>query len=137
MNQIAYLLADIGATNARFRSIDREGNELASAELATGDYATAEALVDDAAVKLGERFAAALFAVAGPVLDGGAIEVTNAMLHFEPDSCGERLGCHEQSGNPRSSRDDQRASGASRHLSAPHRTGRFGSRRLLLGPDSG
>ena len=94
------LVADIGATNARFQccaiSDDPAGAPVLVGEplvLSTPAYATEAALLTDVQAHYsGTQFASALFAVAGPVsLDGSAVEVINTGLQIHASEAKERL----------------------------------------------
>ena len=93
-----YLIADIGATNARFALADDlaawPGDDaLLRATLATNAYASAQSLLAAAREELG--FAAldgACLAVAGPVHDGCG-SMTNSELVIDAERVAEELGC--------------------------------------------
>ncbi len=88
---LQHLVADIGATHARFALAEgtRPGSPVV---LATADYDEPGTLIDAAQEALGQPLlAAACFAVAGPVLDG-QVDVTNGGLRFEADALTQRLG---------------------------------------------
>ena len=88
-----FLLADIGATNARFARAHRGGMCGDVVHLKTGDYAAVADLLDDALARLGgDRPVSAAFAVAGPVVAGEG-RITNGALHFEAAALRRRLGC--------------------------------------------
>lgn len=87
-----FLIADIGATHARFARYDPVGAPAGEGlgalvgekvVLATSEYGSATDLVADALGALGEpTCAGACFAVAGPV-GGGEVQITNGGLCFE------------------------------------------------------
>ncbi len=94
------LVADIGATNARFQccsiSDDPAVRPVLLGEplvLSTPTYATEASLLSDVRAHFSAaQFASALFAVAGPVnLDGSAVEVINTGLQIHAYEAGERL----------------------------------------------
>jgi len=94
------LVADIGATNARFQ-LCADGQLLdAAVVLPTGSYRDGEALLRDALGRLpASRPRRVLLAVAGPAGDGAQIEVTNTGLRIRRDH-GERVfGCPTQLAN--------------------------------------
>jgi glucokinase len=96
------LVADIGATNARFALADAGGLTGDALVLATADWASDTALIGEAVRRLrgavrrlGTAPVAACLAVAGPVRDGhGAI--TNGTLTFDADALSTALGCPVQ-----------------------------------------
>lgn len=87
------LIADIGATNARFALVEDDGDVVEIVRLATADHPDAETLL--AAVHERVDFDApgrCCVAMAGPVQNGrGAI--TNAALTLDADDLSTRLGC--------------------------------------------
>lgn len=87
------LIADIGATHARFSGA-RDGRPHGEVTvLATADYADAAMLVSAALERLAlARVRQACFAVAGPVV-GDRIEVTNGGLHFDRAQLARQLSC--------------------------------------------
>lgn len=94
------LVADIGATNARFQccsiSEDLAVDPVLVGEplvLSTPTYTTEALLFTDVQAHFSAtRFTSALFAVAGPVnLDGGAVEVINTGLQIHASEAGELL----------------------------------------------
>ena len=96
-----YLIADIGATNARFVRIDSGQNpdagplaaSAARVVLPTAKYSKAESLLDAAKDALGVAApAACCLAIAGPVT-AGVHTITNLGLEFDEHSLSERLGC--------------------------------------------
>ncbi len=87
------LVADVGATNARFQLCDGEGLLGQPTVLATPDYATCEALLQAALQALAEsEVVSALLAVAGPRDDAGRLRVTNTGLLFDEVTCSAVLG---------------------------------------------
>jgi glucokinase len=87
------LVADIGATNARFSWADGNGLSGECIGLRSADYTASEALVEEALARLAERTpAAAGFAMAGAV-DAGRGRMTNRPLSFDAAALAERLGC--------------------------------------------
>jgi glucokinase len=87
------LIADIGATHARFsRAVDgRPAGDVIV--LATGDFGDAPALIAAAARSLAlEQLHAACFAVAGPLVSG-RVAVTNGRLAFDRADLEQTLGC--------------------------------------------
>lgn len=87
------LVADIGATNARFRWAGPDGLASAAVYLGTGDYADSEALVADALARLEPNTpAAAGIAMAGAVKDGRG-QLTNGTLAFDAARLRQQLGC--------------------------------------------
>ena len=89
------LVADIGATNARFQCLDEQelvGDVLI---LPTVDFADGADLLSHATQALGQKqFNDALLAVAGPVVPGGdVVEVTNTGLQIAQQSAAAVLGC--------------------------------------------
>ena len=89
-----YLIADIGATHARFALSHGDPTMLSDAPtvLPTASFAEAGALVDQALHALGDpSCAGGCFAVAGPVVDGSA-EITNGGMSFTDSALKDRLG---------------------------------------------
>lgn len=85
------LVADIGATNARFalaRGLELPGE---AAVLRTADWASAEALVRAALAELDGAPSSACLAIAGPVR-GGHGAITNGVLAFDAAELTSRLG---------------------------------------------
>jgi len=84
MSTYPLLLADVGATNARFAAVTAAGREVVV--LRTRDFDDAGALVQQAASALSlDEISRCCLAVAGPVMEGvGAI--TNGRLRFEEAS---------------------------------------------------
>jgi glucokinase len=85
------LVADIGATHARFTLADADGPCGEPVLLDTADWHDGEALVREALVRLGGAPARACLAVAGPVRDDRAT-ITNGALRFDAAALGARLG---------------------------------------------
>ncbi len=88
------LVADIGATNARFQC--SEGGMLVGQPVAFGTrhYSRAEDLVRDACAELAcQTVDAALFALAGPATDSGQVTITNTGLAFGRDTIQKQLKC--------------------------------------------
>lgn len=87
------LVADVGATNARFQLCDGERLLGQPMVLVTPDYASCEALLQTALQALGEsEVVSALLAVAGPRDDAGRLRVTNTGLLFDETTCSAVLG---------------------------------------------
>ncbi len=94
------LVADIGATNARFCWAGPGGLLGAPVTLATADYVSSARLLDDALTLLGPAPApsaaavpaAAALAVAGPVVAGRG-RITNGNVAFDAGALARRLGC--------------------------------------------
>ena len=87
------LIADIGATNARFWRVSDQFDVVARWDTATQRASSVAALLDDALHHLGGDFTQALFAVAGPISSDQSIRVTNADLTFQPSECAVHLSC--------------------------------------------
>jgi len=89
------LVADIGATNARFQCLDKEERVGDVLVLPTADFADGADLLTDAIKRLGQRqFNAALLAIAGPIAPGGdQVEVTNTGLQIVQSTAATVLGC--------------------------------------------
>lgn len=90
------LVADIGATNARFQCLDRDQLVGDVVILPTTDFANGADLLSHASELLGQkRFNVALLAVAGPIAPGGGdrVEVTNTGLQIEQQAAASVLGC--------------------------------------------
>jgi glucokinase len=78
-----YLVADIGATNARIAVAAATGSLDAIAHLRTSDYASARALLLDGVARLGAGApVGCCLAIAGPVV-AGAGRITNGTLSFD------------------------------------------------------
>ena len=87
-----YLVADIGATHARF-AIGSEAGLGKALTLVTNRFASSAELLDAACRQLdGGPFEAGCLAIAGPV-DGGIGKLTNGNLHFAEAEIAEQLGC--------------------------------------------
>jgi len=90
MSEAPLLLADVGATNARFAVF--EAGERRVVVLRTGDFEDAAGLVQRARDELGvSAVGACCIAIAGPVLNGAG-GITNGRLSFEEASLARRLG---------------------------------------------
>ena len=94
-----YLVADVGATNARFALLEELSAGSADIDhgplttLSTGDYRTTEGLLDAARSALGfATLDAACFAVAGPV-EAGRVRLTNSELVIDAQALEPALGC--------------------------------------------
>jgi len=87
------LIADIGATHARFSGA-ADGRPVGEpVVLATGDFRDSSALVADAVRALAlDGIRRACFAVAGPVLNG-RVEVTNGAIVFDTAALEHTVGC--------------------------------------------
>lgn len=90
------LIADIGATNARFRVSDGGVWEGDTCVLPTGDYADSAVLLEEIIDVLRPPFSAAVLAVAGPIDDRGGAVLTNTGMPVEPGRCERVLGCPVQ-----------------------------------------
>ncbi len=92
----AFLIADIGATNARFALLNDPSSVVAgqpSVTLPTADYRTTRALLESVRAALSiEALDAACLAVAGAVTDGRA-SITNGILSLDAGEIGDVLGC--------------------------------------------
>ncbi len=87
-----YLVADIGATNARFAWGSATGIGTTTM-LATSEFGSATELIDAARHRLGiEQFDEACLAIAGRV-SGGLAEITNGSLHFVQSEIAKQLDC--------------------------------------------
>lgn len=94
------IVADIGATNARFQPVENGALLAEPVVLPTADFSEGRLLVAAAKAALGfSDIDRALLAVAGPALDGHKIEVTNTGLLLETSVCAEVLGCPVQLAN--------------------------------------
>jgi glucokinase len=88
-----FLLADIGATNARFAIATPAGLGAEVVRLATADYAGGVELLDAGVAALGSpRFESACLAVAGPLVDG-RVHMTNLDLSFDAARAASHLSC--------------------------------------------
>ncbi len=89
------LVADIGATNARFQCLDKEGLVGDVLILPTVDFSDGADLLADAMRALGQKqFNTALLAIAGPIAAGGdQVEVTNTGLQITQHAAAAVLGC--------------------------------------------
>lgn len=89
----SFLVADIGATNARFSLATAAGLVAECVILPTGEFRDMRTLLADAQRRLGGvRPAAACLAIAGPV-DGERGCITNGGLVFERAAAATQLGC--------------------------------------------
>ena len=88
------LIADIGATNARFQLVQNGGRVGEVWVGATADYSDISTLIRDAldALVADTQPRSALIAAAGPVRDDGDIEITNTGLHVSSTKCEEVIG---------------------------------------------
>ncbi|XOV83084.1 MAG: glucokinase [bacterium] len=89
------LVADIGATNARFQCLEKNLLVGEVVILPTVDFNDSADLLHHAMEKLGApRVDAALLAVAGPVISGAdRVEVTNTGLQISQRAAADVLGC--------------------------------------------
>jgi glucokinase len=88
-----FLLADIGATNARFATATPAGLNDDVVRLRTADYAEGIDLLEAAVAALGSpRLESACLAVAGPEA-GGCIRMTNLDVSFDAAQARARLDC--------------------------------------------
>lgn len=88
-----YLVGDVGATNARFRSCDAGGWCGDTVVLPTAAFTGVESLFEAVHETLAwEGLAGALIAVAGPAEPGGH-RVTNTGLWFDSQACAQALDC--------------------------------------------
>jgi len=88
------LVADIGATNARFQYALEGALQGEPLILPTTAYADARQMLQDALAGLGgESPARALLAVAGPSNQADRIQITNTGLILHAGECGAVLGC--------------------------------------------
>ncbi len=89
------LVADIGATNARFQCLDQGAVVGEMVVLPTADFSNAADLLRQAIAALAVgQFEAALLAVAGPVASEGTdVQVTNTGLSIEQSVAEGVLGC--------------------------------------------
>lgn len=93
MTAAAFLVADVGATNARFSWAHRQGLRGEPVQLATADFADSDALLDAVLARLERRTPkAAALAIAGPV-SAGRGRMTNRPLSFDAGTLSRRLGC--------------------------------------------
>lgn len=93
-----FLVADIGATNARFSMADADGLIGEGVSFRTQAFDTVEAMLAEVRDSLNGVVAAqrALFAIAGPEVGGGVHALTNGTLEFHPESCTQLLGAPTQ-----------------------------------------
>ncbi len=88
------LVADIGATNARFQYCRQGDLQGQTVTLPTADFADAEQLLQAAIAALaGETPQRALLAVAGPAHRVDQIQITNTGLVLDAQRCSTVLGC--------------------------------------------
>ncbi|MEQ8486983.1 MAG: glucokinase [Pseudomonadales bacterium] len=85
------LVADIGATHARFALTGADGAPGDPVVLPTPDSPGAEALIRAALARLGAEPGTACLAIAGPVRDGRG-SITNGTLTFDAAALGATLG---------------------------------------------
>ncbi|MEM9620818.1 MAG: glucokinase, partial [Pseudomonadota bacterium] len=88
------LVADVGATHARFQLCDEDGLRGDPIILQTAGYAAVPDLLDDVLRSPGMQDVAlgrVLFAVAGPQAPAGGITVTNTGLLFDAAQCSAHL----------------------------------------------
>ena len=89
-----FLIADIGATHARFQLADEGALRGDVVRLSTVAHADAQTLLAAGREALGEtRIDAAILAVAGPRAEDGSFTLTNTGQRFAVAPCGEALGC--------------------------------------------
>ena len=87
-----YLVADIGATNARFALGDEAGLSKTTT-FATSAFDSVAQMIDAARQELGvKRLSAGCFAIAGPVHDGVG-KITNGNLRFAATEIASQLDC--------------------------------------------
>ena len=89
----ACLLADIGATNARFQLGDRHGWLSEPVVFSTTEFSDVADLFAAVKAALPGPYARAVFAVAGPERAAGDFELTNTGLRFETGRCAQLLSC--------------------------------------------
>lgn len=88
-----YLVADIGATNARFRLAGAHGWCSDPLLLSTREFTASDALLETALHALGRPvLQRACLAIAGPVRNGRG-RITNGTLEFHEDGAGRLLDC--------------------------------------------
>jgi glucokinase len=133
MSESARLIADIGATNARFGVVTAGAWRVET--LATADYQDTAALVSAACTALAvDAFADCCIAIAGPVVNGEG-SITNGQLHFSASELGARLGCEVLLVN-----DFHAQAMALPHLTSLQQLGgsvQKSGTRVVLGPGSG
>lgn len=94
------LVADIGATNARFQLCAGTVLQGQSVVLATTEFDSSVDLLSAAMSQLPEfEPQQALLAIAGPSAKPGQIEVTNTGLRFDISACADVIGCETQLAN--------------------------------------
>ncbi len=130
------LVADIGATNARFQRCAGGVLEGDAVVLPMAHYEEADALLHAALAALGiDACREALLAIAGPAAADGAIEVTNTGMQFTPADCDRILG-----GPCRLANDFYALARAVPHLQALEQLGGVAGgqgNRAVLGPGTG
>lgn len=88
-----FLVADIGATNARFALADGQALVSSVSILATAEYPDAQTLLAAARERLGfDTLQGCCIAMAGPVHAGRGV-MTNAALELDAGNLSRRLGC--------------------------------------------
>jgi len=97
------LIADIGATHARFQLCDRQGLQGAPVILQTAEYATAQAMLDELRQHqdlhqrvMDQVLDQVLFAVAGPQTRPDRITLTNTGLQFDAVALSQQLNAPVQ-----------------------------------------
>ena len=90
-----YLVADIGATNARFSLANATGLVGQPMILPTREFDSAGALIQQVRERIPELedVQQALLALAGPEIAPGVHELTNHRLQFRLDECSQLLAC--------------------------------------------
>lgn len=86
------LVADIGATHARFALAGAGGLGSQRVRLETADWNDAGALLHEALARLGAKAEVACLAIAGPVRDGRGT-ITNGTLNFDASTLAAVAGC--------------------------------------------
>jgi glucokinase len=133
MSEFPRLIADIGATNARFASVTADGWQVET--LATAEYVDAAALLTAALTILTvDVVKGCCLAIAGPVLDGEA-SITNGQLHFSATELALQLDCQVLLVN-----DFHAQAMALPHLTSLQQLGGLAQQtgtRVVLGPGSG
>ncbi len=90
------LVADIGATNARFRLVQDGKWHGELLVLDTPAYDSGVAMLDDVLAHFHQPLAATVLAVAGPPDDAGNVVITNTGLVIEQDASAAQLNCDVQ-----------------------------------------
>lgn len=91
--QVRFLVADVGATNARFSLADDAGLAGDRLVLPTPEFADQDELLTRVRTELAQPdLTAACLAIAGPVADGRG-RITNGGLEFAAGAAGEQLRC--------------------------------------------